>query len=106
MNDLLSNITGGFLAAVVFAAASALFVWGRRPYFIPLNNQLWTADTRTRLARAGYPDPSSLSLPMSYQLHEYEAQGYRRVLVGRWPFRREVRSELRDGYAILMTKPK
>ncbi len=48
----LSNILGGLLAAVAFAAAGAAWRHARRPYFIPFQNENWNEEMEALLARA------------------------------------------------------
>ena len=104
--DLFSNVLGGFLAAVAFAAAGAAWHHARRPYFIPFQRENWSEETKTLLARAGVDARAENVLwVINYDTYDHLARGSRIVRVRSRCFSREVRAARKDGYAVLMTRP-
>ncbi len=104
-SNLGQNVLGGFLAAVAFAAATGAWKWVRRPIYIPFESKNWSERTKKLLEAAGYdPVHGDAGWVINYMVHDYQEQGRRIVHVGRWPCRREVRAERKEGYAVLMWK--
>lgn len=103
MSDLGQNVLGGFLAAVAFAAATALWRFVHRPFYIPFDDSNWSNKHHVLLRNAGYdPARGKQGWVINYEVRDYLAQGRSVVRVGRWPCRRQVRATQKVGYAVLM----
>ena len=106
MSDLVQNVLGGFLAAVAFAIATALWRWFRRPFYIPFEAKNWSDSTRAMLRQAGFePSDGNAGWIINYMVEDYLEQGRQIVRVGRWPCTREVRARRKEGHAVLMRRP-
>jgi hypothetical protein len=104
------NILGGFLAAVAFAMASALWKRDRRPFYVPTDLETCSDEAKQLLVRAGVGpgDVFPLDALVWAQPHDvprYLAAGSRIIYVRPNFLRREVRSLHRDGYSVLMGRP-
>lgn len=101
MGEIAENVLGGFLAAVVYAAAGSIWRWLTRPLYVPFEVDSWSPALRADLSEAGN-DLDAGRFVIDYQRESYEANGMRPATVGRRPFTREVRSRRKEGFAVFM----
>jgi hypothetical protein len=98
------NLLGGVLAAVAFAAATAVWHFVRRPLYIPFDDSNWSNAVHVMLRDTGYdPTRGQQGWVINYEVEDYRVQGRIVVHVGRDSCKREVRATRKVGYAVLMS---
>jgi hypothetical protein len=91
----------GVLVGLSVWAITEAIRWARKPWYIPFEERHWSEETRKTLEAAGWAGDRAGWI-LERMVVQYENQGRTVVTVGR--LRREVRSENRDGEAVMMWK--
>ena len=92
----------GILTALSVAGVLALVRWSRKPWYIPLEEQQWSPETRKQLERVGWGS-AKMGWILESMVEQYENQGRTKVRAGM--LRREVRTKARrDGDFFMMRR--